>query len=562
MRSILGYLLAGIFCLLISCKEKSEQVSVGIENIKQIDDLLDTSTKEKNIDIHLLDSIIVACREINYVEGELRALLSKAEALSIIGDYQEALSVSEMAADVARLNKYYKELSSALRLKGGILGDIKLYNNSAESYFESLKFSEIIKDTAAIADAYGSIGNLFNSKGDYEKAYTYYLQSFDLSNQLVDKQLLSKNYNNFAILYTNTNKLDTAIYYFNKSYEIDLEFGDKLSQGISLYNIGFIYLKKKEPHNAKNYFKKSLALFQDIKNNPQIAKASLGLAQCNIDSIDISVMYLEKAYNIGIENNIINIIRMSSAGLKHINLVRGDTISAYHFFTSESLAKDSLIKFDEKAQLSKIEIEYHLEKEKLLMEYSQKKKSFFFIIAILVLLLFALGLIVLYNRIRLTAKNSCLREALTKKELSFKEKELSFFLIALGKTNETISETIDRLLLIKKLLKEEEGKEAIKKLTIWIRQHSDTKMLDEFSARFQNIHIGFYESMLKKHPDLSNNELKLCGFLRLNLTTKEISQLTGQRLETVEHARYRLRKKLGIGNTEINVFTYLSSITD
>jgi DNA-binding CsgD family transcriptional regulator len=85
-------------------------------------------------------------------------------------------------------------------------------------------------------------------------------------------------------------------------------------------------------------------------------------------------------------------------------------------------------------------------------------------------------------------------------------------------------------------------------------------MIKEFSVRFQEVHQGFCEALLLKFPDLTQSELKLCAFLRLNMSTKEISELTGQRLLTVEHARYRLRKKLGISNSEVNLVTYLSQI--
>jgi len=50
------------------------------------------------------------------------------------------------------------------------------------------------------------------------------------------------------------------------------------------------------------------------------------------------------------------------------------------------------------------------------------------------------------------------------------------------------------------------------------------------------------------------------GFLRLNMSTKKISELTGQSLNALETARYRLRKKPGISNSQINLITFLSQI--
>ena len=62
-----------------------------------------------------------------------------------------------------------------------------------------------------------------------------------------------------------------------------------------------------------------------------------------------------------------------------------------------------------------------------------------------------------------------------------------------------------------------------------------------------------------KYPKLTANELKLCTFLRLNLSTKEIAQLMNISLRGVELSRYRLRKKLELP-TETSLFEFFNSI--
>ncbi|MEY2917988.1 MAG: hypothetical protein RIS73_1702, partial [Bacteroidota bacterium] len=57
----------------------------------------------------------------------------------------------------------------------------------------------------------------------------------------------------------------------------------------------------------------------------------------------------------------------------------------------------------------------------------------------------------------------------------------------------------------------------------------------------------------------TGNELKLCAYLRMNLSTKEIAQLMNISVRGVEISRYRLRKKLGIAS-EINLFNYLIGV--
>ncbi|MCF8371097.1 MAG: hypothetical protein K9H64_05705 [Bacteroidales bacterium] len=81
----------------------------------------------------------------------------------------------------------------------------------------------------------------------------------------------------------------------------------------------------------------------------------------------------------------------------------------------------------------------------------------------------------------------------------------------------------------------------------------------EFDIRFQKVHQAFYTDLLKICPSLSPNDLKLCAFLKLNMSTKEISAITFQSVKTLTIARYRLRKKLAL-KQDTNLISYLSKI--
>jgi DNA-binding CsgD family transcriptional regulator len=62
------------------------------------------------------------------------------------------------------------------------------------------------------------------------------------------------------------------------------------------------------------------------------------------------------------------------------------------------------------------------------------------------------------------------------------------------------------------------------------------------------------------NPELSLNERRLCAFLRLNMTTKEIASITGQSPRSIEVARTRLRKKLNLTNSDTSLTDFLSHI--
>lgn len=80
-----------------------------------------------------------------------------------------------------------------------------------------------------------------------------------------------------------------------------------------------------------------------------------------------------------------------------------------------------------------------------------------------------------------------------------------------------------------------------------------------FFKYFNNIHNGAFDRLVAKHPNLTMADMKLCAYLKLNLSTKEMSALLNISPASVDTARYRLRKKLNLqGN--INLSTYLASI--
>lgn len=85
--------------------------------------------------------------------------------------------------------------------------------------------------------------------------------------------------------------------------------------------------------------------------------------------------------------------------------------------------------------------------------------------------------------------------------------------------------------------------QIVKEIDTTLRLQEDW---EQFEHHFDQVHGDFLSRLREQFTDLTSNEQKLCAFLRLNLNTKDISNLMGISLRGVEVARYRLRKKLGL----------------
>lgn len=79
---------------------------------------------------------------------------------------------------------------------------------------------------------------------------------------------------------------------------------------------------------------------------------------------------------------------------------------------------------------------------------------------------------------------------------------------------------------------------------------------EHFSKNFDQVHSDFLKRLSEKHAHLSPNDYRLCAYLRMNLSSKEIASLMNISLRGVEASRYRLRRRLDL-DTETNLTEYL-----
>jgi len=191
----------------------------------------------------------------------------------------------------------------------------------------------------------------------------------------------------------------------------------------------------------------------------------------------------------------------------------------------------------------------------------KQQRQDFMVLIIIITLILGLGIIILIlTRQKIKAKNTALEKENLEIELEFKNKELALKVMSLLKKNEILSDISKKLLVVKNDAVKQETKTAINKIYKELQKSTDDEIWEEFELRFKQVHSDFYEQLMTKFPDLTPSEQRLCAFLKLNMSSKEISGLTGQSLNALETARYRLRKKLGISNSQINMISFLSQL--
>ncbi|MDT3401904.1 triple tyrosine motif-containing protein [Mucilaginibacter terrae] len=132
-------------------------------------------------------------------------------------------------------------------------------------------------------------------------------------------------------------------------------------------------------------------------------------------------------------------------------------------------------------------------------------------------------------------------------ELDSKNRELSNSALSLAYKNELLQKLSDELLKIK----DENGKKLPSDQINKVQKVINEGMNDErdwnlFEKSFNEAHENFFKKLKAQHPELVPNDLKLCAYLRMNMSSKELSSLLNISLRGVEIRRYRLRKKLNL----------------
>lgn len=287
---------------------------------------------------------------------------------------------------------------------------------------------------------------------------------------------------------------------------------------------------------------------------------ALGKYYQSIGDFNKSLKHSLSALNLGTMSHSTEVISAASDIIYNIYLARGDTINAFKYSMINSQARDSLQLMQSQKMLYKLEFQYNYEKKDKERKLRQQRTNYITGFIMLGLLSGIVIILLIYSRQRIKIKNANLEKLRISSELNYKTKELTINLMALMKKNEMLSDISRKLITIEREVPKDDIPNSLKSLNKELKQTTDEKIWNEFALRFNQTNSDFYERLLKNYPDLTQNELKLCAYLRLNMTSKEISELTGQRILTLENARYRLRKKLGISGSDSNLVTFLSQI--
>ena len=520
-------------------------------------------------------------------------------------DPEKSMQLIEKALGLARNSNEQEEIAFALNTKGYLFENRDEYLTALIQYQEALQIFIDIDNEENVAHHHYLIGSIYKTIGNYEKATEHCLEGLKIYEKLGDDKGIELIYRVMGSIYKYKGDYEKSLFYYFHGLEINERTGNLPRQAISNNNIGIVYRLMNDSEAALRYYRKSLIANQslNIESEAAINCGNIGVVFLDINQLDSALLYITKRYeyalllgdkkgissskqsfgnyylkrgdypqalkhfkealqysrDIGILETAKNSLRSLSELYQHT----GDYSNALKYYKDYIELRDSILNKESVQRIEQLEHEYISEKEEELRNINDQKRKLYGIIgfAALALTIFLLFLIFMNQRIKLKRRVLQQRNLeIDKQQLQYavhhKDNKLIFKAINLAEKNQFISEL--SLRLNKVLYDSKDWTKEIKEILKDLKFHADSQAWEEFEMTFLQVHPDFFNTLEKKIPNLSPNDKRLSALLRLNLSTKEISNITHQSLHSLTVARTRLRKKLGIANTDENLASFLS----
>jgi len=537
----------------------SDNTNEEISILLALTDQLLNNTPNKALD-YATQALNIA-EENNLSEAVSKSLNKISEINWNKGELKLAMDYANKALKTAKDNEHSVEVIIAQRNIGRVFNSLGDYDRSSKYFFDCLALSEEINNKEQISKALNSIGSLFFDQNNYEKALEYFSKSLETARSANLQVNIAAGLNNVAAALHIMGDYDKLKPYVLEAIKINEEIGQYDYLIINYMNLGVYYYKNQgESDSVKYYYHRALDLAKKVENIKLELDIRLDLAQYDFNqgviesNIPELLAILQLAQEYGFKKNVYDIAKF----LEEIYSSMDNFKNAYKYNILQSAMKDSLDLNEKLTELSKLELLYEFDKNEREQQANQQRKELIYVIIGITLLMSLLLVSSLLRRYRMKSKLTNLEKLKLQDQLEFKNKELTSNVMSLMKKNEMLNEFSLKLLEIEQGAVRDETKNSIHKISKELQRSIESEIWSEFEIRFKEVHFEFYNKLIEKYPDLTPNEQRLSAFLKLNISTKDISELTGQTINAIEMGRFRLRKKLHISNTDENLVTFLS----
>ena len=534
----------------------------------------------------------------HYLSNMDSALISYKSALVKFNSNKDTISVAKVFMNIASIYSQQDSNLIALEMyenalrKFELLGDnnmvslllnsigrinLKLFNydKAIDNLMGSLVLSESIKDTMAYANSLYMLGVIHTHTGDYEISEDYYKKAIQAFKSIDSYIYVYHVKSSLANLYKDINEDDKALKLYSECVTYSEKSSDKVGLAYALYGKGSLYIKNKQYNKADKVLNYAHKIFSEIGNHYTDGEINtfFAIIQYKVHKKNNkAVNYFNKAIEISAQDSNYSDLSFAYKSYSEFYESINNYKLANNYLKKYIKANNALLVRQNKQKLDEVRVKYQtkLQKKKnLLLELSLanekdlKSKSEEYtkllILFITILVALVIMLIILVFAIRKLDKKK-LRISTIEKENVLKDLQrnnveivakallVSKAKASLSKLSKSISSNKDAIL--------NDDKKVLKKIDLSINKtKKELNELSQIDKELKVTNVEFYNKLLEIDSSFTPTELKICTFLQINMTTKEICDIIYRSTRTVEGFRYNIRKKLNLdSDTNLNIY--------
>jgi tetratricopeptide (TPR) repeat protein len=257
--------------------------------------------------LHFAKKALRIATKLNYQFGIADAQLKIGNALMNIGENEKALfslNTSSIHFDKLLASNIAAEKRQLIRSKAQTLNSIGLlfnstgqYNKALSNLFAALKLRQSMHDKKGISYSYHNIGYVYQNLANYSEALKYAFEALKIKQALKDEKTIASTYTLIASIYEKQGKYAEALKLHFQSLKLSEKINDKIEIYRCYHNIGVIYESQKNYDEALKNFQLSLQLKLELGDETQLASAyeAIGNVYCMSKNYDKAFEYYQIA---------------------------------------------------------------------------------------------------------------------------------------------------------------------------------------------------------------------------------------------------------------------------
>ncbi|MDT8337325.1 MAG: tetratricopeptide repeat-containing diguanylate cyclase [Candidatus Izemoplasmatales bacterium] len=254
-------------------KEQNNNI-LTIEKIEKLNSFAESmSANDASAAYKSAEEALLLSQEVQYSKGEIHSLFYLGESLYRQGRIYDAINMLRESLKLSDINKDTYAQSMIFTTLGNAHLYLKLYDLSFYYYRMALSACEENNRFESQAMIFNNIGEIYRELGDYEQALEAYSRCLDISDKNNFARVGMYATANIGIVDYETKNYQAAIYYLEKSKCIAREINNQIIEGFSLRHLGLIHSEVSEYDKAKSFFEEAMSVYK--KTNETISQARL-----------------------------------------------------------------------------------------------------------------------------------------------------------------------------------------------------------------------------------------------------------------------------------------------